>query len=84
MVLFVPEVYCCIFTILIGCRCVTYQGTTDPTTLSGVFTSPSYPAPYRTNINCILYTFIAPANSNMIVEIIFQDLDLGEINEHGK
>lgn len=63
---------------------MTYQGTSDSTSLSGVFTSPSYPNPYRAGINCILYTFIAPANSNMIVELIFQDLDLGEINDYGK
>ena len=68
--------------LLIDCQCVTFQGTEQKR--SGIFHSPDYPRPYRNNINCILYIFIAPPNRKSLVEVIFDDLDLGEVNRYGK
>ena len=41
----------------------------------GVFTSPNHPRIYPTNVNCVLYSFVA-ASSRQIVEITFDDFDL--------
>jgi len=40
----------------------------------GIFTSPNHPQVYPTNVNCILYTFVAVPQQ--IVEIIFNDFNL--------
>lgn len=40
----------------------------------GIFTSPNHPQIYPTNVNCILYTFIA--SPQQIVEITFSDFNL--------
>ncbi|XP_067947490.1 suppressor of lurcher protein 1-like [Watersipora subatra] len=61
-----------------GCQCVTYQSSSDKH--SGIFTSPNYPQPYRDGISCILYVFVAPSHRKL-VEVMFEDLDLGEISE---
>jgi len=40
----------------------------------GIFTSPNHPQVYPTNVNCILYTFIAAPHQ--IIEITFNDFNL--------
>jgi len=40
----------------------------------GIFTSPNHPQIYPTNVNCILYTFIAAPQQ--IIEITFSEFDL--------
>jgi len=52
---------------------VSYQQSDDDRQ-QGIFTSPNHPQIYPTNVNCILYSFIA--GSHQIVEITFTDFDL--------
>ena len=50
------------------------EGVSETGRQQGVFTSPSHPQIYPTNINCVLYTFSAAPQQ--IVEITFNDFDL--------
>jgi len=52
---------------------VSYQDSGDERQ-QGIFTSPNHPQIYPTNINCILYTFIAAPQQ--IIEITFHDFNL--------
>ena len=54
-----------------ACECVIFDGRDK---VYGTFTSPNYPQVYPTNINCILYTFIAQPQK--IVELTFEAFDL--------
>ena len=55
-----------------ACECVQYVG--DGPMSHGVFTSPNYPQVYETNINCILYTFMA--DEDELIQLTFTDFDM--------
>jgi len=55
-----------------GCECIIFTSTFGKEL--GSFSSPDYPKPYPTNIDCILYTFIAARDE--IVQISFKDFDV--------
>ncbi|KAJ6215435.1 hypothetical protein RDWZM_009935 [Blomia tropicalis] len=55
-----------------NCRCIQFDDTFGKE--YGVFHSPDWPTPYEDNIDCLLYTFIAPLNH--IVEITFDEFDI--------
>ncbi|RZF38176.1 hypothetical protein LSTR_LSTR005537 [Laodelphax striatellus] len=55
-----------------GCECLIYSETYGKEV--GIFSSPDYPKPYSSNIDCLLYSFIA--GKNEIIEITFKDFDV--------
>lgn len=55
-----------------GCECLVYSGTYGKEV--GVFSSPDYPKPYSSDIDCLLYTFIS--GKDEIIEITFKDFDI--------
>ncbi|XP_022248740.1 tolloid-like protein 2 [Limulus polyphemus] len=58
------------------CGCIVFDSTYGKE--YGIFTSPNWPVPYEDNIRCILYTFIS--GENYIINIIFEEFDLGKTN----
>ncbi|GAB6030998.1 hypothetical protein CHUAL_007818 [Chamberlinius hualienensis] len=55
-----------------ACECLIFEASF--TRDFGVFTSPNFPSPYETNINCLLYTFVG--NEDEIVQLTFDDFDV--------
>lgn len=55
-----------------ACRCVMYDSMYGKA--HGIFTSPDWPTPYETNIDCLLYTFFGGEND--IVELTFDEFDV--------
>ena len=54
-----------------ACECVVYESQGRS---RGTFTSPNFPQIYPSNINCILYTFLAELDE--IVELTFLEFAL--------
>ncbi|XP_006563716.1 suppressor of lurcher protein 1 isoform X2 [Apis mellifera] len=55
-----------------GCSCVVYSSSDRPQ--GGTFTSPYYPKPYPSNIDCLLYTFIGQPDE--IVKLTFHHFNI--------
>ncbi|CAH0674076.1 unnamed protein product [Spodoptera exigua] len=55
-----------------SCTCIRYTSTYGKE--RGTFSSPDYPRPYPSRIDCLLYTFVAAPHE--IVELVFTDFDI--------
>ncbi|XP_014279123.1 suppressor of lurcher protein 1 [Halyomorpha halys] len=55
-----------------GCECLIFSGTYGKD--YGRFTSPDFPKPYPSGIDCLLYNFIA--GSHEVIELVFNHFDM--------
>ncbi|XP_064473488.1 suppressor of lurcher protein 1-like [Ornithodoros turicata] len=55
-----------------ACKCVVFDSMYGKA--HGIFTSPNWPAPYETNIDCLLYSFLGGEND--IIELTFDEFDV--------
>lgn len=59
-----------------ACECIIFEASYG--TDFGTFTSPNFPIPYETNINCLLYTFVG--NENEIIQLTFEEFDVQKVD----
>ncbi|CAB3226620.1 unnamed protein product [Arctia plantaginis] len=55
-----------------SCTCIRFTSTYGKE--RGIFSSPDYPRPYPSHIDCLLYTFVAAPHE--IVELVFTDFEI--------